>query len=190
MSFASDGASVMMGENNGVATRIAKNNPYLFITHCIAHRLSLASENAYRQVDFCKKAEQIMKRCYKFFSKSSKRIDILYGYQEFLNKPEIKIRKIFDIRWLSSFEAVKNLCITLEPLLDTLVSTAAEITNTQKRDLIIALYDELCNWKLLAFFHFLYDILGYIAKLSKIFQEKYIRFSDIDATINTTIQKI
>ena len=190
MSFASDGASVMMGENNGVAARIAKNNPYLFITHCIAHRLSLASENAYRQVDFCKKAEQIMKRCYKFFSKSSKRIDTLHGYQEFLNKPEIKICKIFDIRWLSSFEAVKNLCITLEPLLDTLVSTAAEITNTQKRDLITALYDELCNWKLLAFFHFLYDILGYIAKLSKIFQEKYIRFSDIDATINATIQKI
>ena len=39
-----------------------------------------------------------MKRCYKFFSKSSKRIDTLHGYQEFLNKPEIKIRKIFDIR--------------------------------------------------------------------------------------------
>ena len=190
MSFASDGASVIIRENNGIAARIAKNNSYLFITHCIAHRLSLASENTYRQVDFCKKAEQIMKRCYKFFSKSSKRIDILRGYQEFLNKPEIKIRKIFDIRWLSCFEAVKNLCITLKPLLDTLVSTAMEVTNAQKRDSIIALYEELCNWKLLAFFHFLYDILGYIAKLSKIFQERYVQFSDIDITINATIQRI
>jgi len=97
MSFASDDASVMMRENNGIAARIAKNNSYLFITHCIAHRLSLASENAYRQVDFCKKAEQIIKRCYKFFSKSSKRINTLYDYQEFLNKSKIKICKIFNI---------------------------------------------------------------------------------------------
>jgi len=57
MLFASDSASVMMGENNSIAAKIAKNNPYLFITHYIVHRLSLASENAYRQVDFCKKAE-------------------------------------------------------------------------------------------------------------------------------------
>src|SRR6266540_1719879 len=136
MSFASDDASVIMVENNSVAARIAKNNPYLFITYCIVHRLSLVSESTYRQVAFCKKAKQIMKRYYKFFSKSSKRIDTLHGYQEFLNKPKIKIRKIFDIRWLSSFKIVKNLYITLKPLLDTLVSTAAEITNTQKRDLI------------------------------------------------------
>jgi len=86
-----------------------------------------------------------MKRCYKFFSKLSKRIDILRGYQEFLNKPEIKICKIFDIQWLLCFEAVKNLCITLELLLDTLVLTAMKVTNAQKRDSIIALYEELCN---------------------------------------------
>ena len=36
----------------------------------------------------------------------------------------------------------------------------------------------------------MYDILGYIAKLSKIFQERYVQFSDIDTTINATIQRI
>ncbi|CAI2178872.1 4880_t:CDS:2 [Funneliformis geosporum] len=88
MSFASNGISIMIGENNGVAIRIAKNNPYIFITYCIAHRLSLAFESAYKQ-------------------------------------------------------AIKNLRIILDLLLDILISTAAEITNTQKRDLIITLYDEL-----------------------------------------------
>ncbi|CAI2178642.1 15490_t:CDS:2 [Funneliformis geosporum] len=39
--------------------------------------------------------------------------------------------------------AIKNLRIILDLLLDILISTAAEITNTQKRDLIITLYDEL-----------------------------------------------
>ncbi|CAI2185694.1 18082_t:CDS:1, partial [Funneliformis geosporum] len=46
---------------------------------------------------------------------------------------------------LSSFETIKNLYITLKILLDTLISNAAEITNIQKKDLIIAFYDELCN---------------------------------------------
>ncbi len=32
--------------------------------------------------------------------------------------------------------------------------------------------------------------MGYIAKLSKIFQERYVWFSDINTTINATIQRI
>nr|CAG8432985.1 7435_t:CDS:2 [Entrophospora candida] len=35
-------ASVMMGKNTGVAMRIAQINTFLYIMHCIAHRLSLA----------------------------------------------------------------------------------------------------------------------------------------------------
>ena len=42
MSFASDGASVMLGKLTGVAARIKERNKCLFITHCIAHRLALA----------------------------------------------------------------------------------------------------------------------------------------------------
>ncbi|CAI2197142.1 19237_t:CDS:2, partial [Funneliformis geosporum] len=41
-SFASDEASVMLGKMNGVATKIAERNSYLFTTHCIAYRLALA----------------------------------------------------------------------------------------------------------------------------------------------------
>ena len=46
MSFSSDGASVMLGRNNGIATKLANKNPYLFVTHCIAHRLALACNSA------------------------------------------------------------------------------------------------------------------------------------------------
>ena len=83
-SFASDGASVMMGKNTGVATRIAQINPFLYITHCIAHRLSLACGDAQEQVEFCKSVESVMKKVYLFFSKSSKCCDLLKHYQKFL----------------------------------------------------------------------------------------------------------
>ena len=42
----------------------------------------------------------------------------------------------------------------------------------------------------MAFIHFLYDILGYIAALNLAFQQRYIRFSDINPKIEATIQKI
>ncbi|PKB99368.1 hypothetical protein RhiirA5_403644 [Rhizophagus irregularis] len=46
MSFASDGASVMLGRSTGVASRLKEINECLFITHCIAHRLALACNSA------------------------------------------------------------------------------------------------------------------------------------------------
>ena len=46
MSFSSDGANVMLGRNNGVAAKLANKNPYLFVSHCIAHRLALACNSA------------------------------------------------------------------------------------------------------------------------------------------------
>ncbi|KAL3690756.1 hypothetical protein R1sor_004407 [Riccia sorocarpa] len=43
VSFGSDGASVMVGKDSGVATRLKNSvNPYLLNVHCIAHRTNLA----------------------------------------------------------------------------------------------------------------------------------------------------
>lgn len=40
--FACDGASVMIGKNSGVDTRLKKTFPHLIIWHCSNHRLELA----------------------------------------------------------------------------------------------------------------------------------------------------
>ncbi|GES91609.1 zinc finger protein 862-like [Rhizophagus clarus] len=157
MSFASDGASVMLGRSTGVASRIKERNECLFITHCIAHRLALACNSAEKKVDFCKHAEHIIKSVYNFFSNSSKRVDILRKYQEILGHPILKIKQIYEVRWLSCF---------------------------------VSLYTAICNWKLLAFLHFLWDILGYLSALSKVFQQKKIQISDIDPVIELTLNKI
>ena len=52
--FASDGASVMVGKENGVAARLRKENPFMLNIHCIAHRLALASHDASSSVPYCK----------------------------------------------------------------------------------------------------------------------------------------
>jgi len=190
MSFASDGASVMLGKLTGVASRIRERNKCLFITHCIAHRLALACNSAEKKVTFCKHVEYIMKSIYNFFSNSSKRIDTLRKYQEILDHTILKIKQIYEIRWLSWYEAVKNLCLSIEPLMDTLLELITATTNHVQKQNFISLYTEICDWKFLAFLHFLWDILGYLSTLSKIFQRKKILISDIDPVIELTLNKI
>ncbi|GAA6094967.1 E3 SUMO-protein ligase KIAA1586-like [Tachysurus ichikawai] len=46
VSFVSDGASVMLGKNSGVATRLTARYPNLFTWHCMNHRLGLAVSDA------------------------------------------------------------------------------------------------------------------------------------------------
>jgi hypothetical protein len=97
MSFASNGASVMLEKSTGVTSRIKKRNECLFITHCIAHRLVLICNSAEKKVDFCKYVEYIIKSVYNFFSNSSKRVDILRKYQEILEHLILKIKQIFEV---------------------------------------------------------------------------------------------
>ena len=118
----------------------------------------------------------IIKSVYNFFSNSSKRVDTLRKYQEILDHPILKIKQIYEVRQLSWYETVKNLCLSIEPLMDTLLETITTTTNNSQRQNFISLYTEICDWKLLAFLHFLWDILEYLSILSKVFQQKKFKY--------------
>ena len=48
--FTSDGASVMLGKNNGVAAILKREIPHLYEQHCVAHREDLAFEDAWKKL--------------------------------------------------------------------------------------------------------------------------------------------
>ena len=50
--FTSDGASVMLGCNNGVQAKLKSIVPHLMEFHCVAHREALAVSHAYNSVDY------------------------------------------------------------------------------------------------------------------------------------------
>ena len=50
----SDGASVMLGRNNGVSKLLKDCVPFLVSNHCIAHRLALPCGQAANEVSFLK----------------------------------------------------------------------------------------------------------------------------------------
>ena len=101
MSFLLDKASVMLGRNNSVAAKLANKNPYLFVSYCITYRLALACNSAQKQVAFCKYIETLIKETYHFFINSEKRVGTLRNFQSILDYSILKIKNIFEIRWLS-----------------------------------------------------------------------------------------
>ena len=75
--FASDGASVMTGVNNGVAARLREHqvlNHRLKI-HCICHRLALVCADS-NQLTFLKDFEDTLIQLWVFFKNSPKRLNI------------------------------------------------------------------------------------------------------------------
>ncbi|CAJ0844075.1 7283_t:CDS:2, partial [Entrophospora sp. SA101] len=127
-----DGAAVMLGNKSGVARRLLKYCPYLVVNHCVAHKLALACKDASKEIEFYEKAEELVGRIYSFFKKSSSRTQELKNYQELLDCPKYKIKKIYKIRWLSWYEAIKNVCDTLPALIEMLSNDYSEVAGTIK----------------------------------------------------------
>jgi Domain of unknown function (DUF4371)/hAT family C-terminal dimerisation region len=183
VAFASDGASVMLGKNEGVAAKLSRVCTYpLIVNHCVAHRLALACKDARKEIGFYKEAELLVKKIYGYFKNSCSRIQQLKEVQDLLDCPILKIKRLYEIRWLAWYEAIKNICNSIPALL--------QVFKEAKNDGGLELYNKLTSWRMLAFLYFFYDILEHVTQLSKFLQKRNLRFSDIDLMIQATINSI
>ena len=92
--MATDGASVITGVRRGVTTRMKERNPFMLTTHCIAHRLALASGKAADTVQYFKKYQQYVNTIYKYFHYSPKHSNTLKRVQEILECADSTLMKI------------------------------------------------------------------------------------------------
>ncbi|CAB5206866.1 unnamed protein product [Rhizophagus irregularis] len=183
VAFASDGASVMLGKNEGVAAKLSRVCTYpLIVNHCVAHRLALACKDARKEIEFYREAELLVKKIYGYFKNSCSRIQQLKEIQDLLDCSILKIKRLYEIRWLAWYDAIKNICNSIPALL--------KIFKDAKNDGGHELYIKLTSWRMLAFLYFFYDILEHVTQLSKFFQKRNLRFSDIDLMIQATINSI
>ena len=91
IAFSSDNASVMMGKNNSIYTRIAESSPDVYPVGCACHLAHLCAKKAANQLS--EDVEQLVIDLYYHFDKSSKQKDIFKGYQEFCDVETRKILK-------------------------------------------------------------------------------------------------
>lgn len=106
---ACDGASVMLGRENGVMARLKTKVPGLAVTHCSAHMLALAASAAARLTPWFKHFEKIVNQVYTFFSRSTVRTAELLEMQRVKDHPTLKLKRPSDTRWLSLENAVDAL---------------------------------------------------------------------------------
>ena len=70
--FASDGAAVMTGKNQGVAALLREETPSMVNIHCVCHRLALACTGSNESLNYIKTVETLLRQLWQFFENSPK----------------------------------------------------------------------------------------------------------------------
>ncbi|RGB32702.1 hypothetical protein C1646_669939 [Rhizophagus diaphanus] len=73
--FASNGASVMLEKNEGVAAKLSRICTYpLIINHCVIYRLALACKDAKKELKFYEEIKSLVRKIYNYFKNSCSHI--------------------------------------------------------------------------------------------------------------------
>ena len=94
-----DGASVNTGVHNGVGVLMHVDSPWLQVIHCFNHHLELAIKDAFKNDNFNKIDEMLMKFYY-FYQKSPKLLQELKHIAEAWEKSVPKPSKSYGTRWI------------------------------------------------------------------------------------------
>ena len=181
--FTSDGANVMLGSHNGVHVKLRAHSPALLEYQCVAHREALAVGQAYETVAYLKKVEGILKGLYSHFAHSSKRLEGLKGMFAVLEMKFIKVKKLFDIRWLSRLEAVEAIVRGYTALVAYLADRAC----TEGDAVCEGLHKQMTTYRFVLTLHFLHDVLGALCGLNKFLQSKVLHPVEVIEKVNRTV---
>ena len=81
----------MLGHRGGVAALFREAvSPYIFVIHCVAHRLNLASTKVWEKIEACRRIEARCKDLYNFVNKSTSRRQLLEEIQRDLDAPTLR----------------------------------------------------------------------------------------------------
>lgn len=181
--LASDGASVMTGVYKGVATRFKKENAHLITTHCMAHRLQLASQKAADQVPYLVKYIAVINQFAKSLKFSPKLQRILQASKELSVEKSRKIRQIFFTRWLSLNDTVQAIAGCIGSVLACLAAGAQE-RDVYGRAMLHGLMNQIGDIRFLMMTFFLADVVGVLASLSLIMQKQDVQYQTIKSHLD------
>jgi hypothetical protein len=186
LGFGSDGASVMTGRENGVAALLKRVNPYLLSIHCVAHRLSLASSQAASGITTIAQYRKTLSALYGHFSHSTVKNYELREIQKVLDEPEIKLKKLYDVRWLS----FQNVVGTVRRTLTSFFVYFENVVEQEGDATAIGIHRAITTYSFLALTHFLDDVLSILSKLSLNFQRQNLDISLVQPKVTAAFDVI
>lgn len=190
LSLASDGASVMVGKNNGVAALLKRENPRLVNVHCICHRLALACGDSNNEVEYMLTIERLLVQLYKWLENSCVKTAAYLKMQLRLRDMQLpadeskrhkighKLQRACRTRWLSTDKAVLGVWQDYTAILLTL--SADEFRNDATA---IGLLSQMKTVKFIGSIYILKMILPILTTISKCFQAGVVSFAKIVPTL-------
>lgn len=165
MGLGTDGTSTMTGRKVGLTGQFLKVNPHLANTHCAAHKLALCTEQSAKNVPAMKEYQRNLEMIFYHFKKSQKKCGKMESIQKLLDDRCLKYREVHQVRWLSFYQALETVYMTLDSLITYFSSNDKDATATGLKQRVGC---ELFISPTYA----MMDILAPIMKLSLIFQKK------------------
>jgi hypothetical protein len=175
-----DGASAMIGHENGFVSFLKKNTPNLITVHCVAHRESLATADASKKIPELLCVEKIANKVYSWVQNSPKRSNELNDLLKIMQIDVLDVLQIHSVRWLSRGEVIIRL-VKLMPAILTLWKNEKKTSSW---------YDKTRIYSIQFCFHMLADVLGELNKLNKTFQEENVDITTIGLALEVTISTL
>ncbi|KAJ1455524.1 hypothetical protein M885DRAFT_565085 [Pelagophyceae sp. CCMP2097] len=176
--FASDGASVMTGNENGVAVQLRANfNVFMLL---VAHRHALASTDAAKDNDVAAFFESSLHSIICYFSKSPKRCKALQAIQKALRLSELRMVRVVATRWLSRAAASRPVYAMIQALVLDFRNDAATGDNLTAD----ALYTLSKSHEFLLSLVLFNTMLEVLAQISTALQKTRVTFSEVDDLVS------
>lgn len=180
-----DGASVMMGPENGVMARLKQKVPNLVVTHCAAHRLSLAACDTAKDLPWFQRFDKTLCQVYSFFSRSCVHTVQLSEIQKALNQPELHLKRPTETRWLSLEYAIDALRKSLQSVSGVLNQEADDGDATA-----LGLAIALSKPQFLITLWFLSDVISTVASLSRAVQSESLNLLGLEQLVESHISTL
>lgn len=170
-----------MGKKNGVATQLKRENESVVTVHCMNHRLQLAVSKTFTTFRKIEKTDELLKGLFKYYRYSTVKsgsLDALQTLLREMNELEtvnnLVVTKAIHTRWLShekSLQTVRKLYVAIHKDLENAVCEGRD-KNIRDNSGIPAcsLLKLMKSYEMLYFIHFLCDVCGTVASLTRLFE--------------------
>ncbi|XP_074851770.1 zinc finger protein 862-like [Carettochelys insculpta] len=188
--FGSDGADVMVGENNGVAQLLKEIQPCVQSVHCFAHRLELAYKEALKSIQLYTTLIGLLQNIYYFYHNSPlNKTNLKSTYETLKLRPAIPSR-IGGSRWLSRLQTALQILLKCYPAILLHMSKLQADTSAQHHQKAKGLLKLLLKMEVVKFSHFLLDIINVLNILSRVTQDRNSSIADIFSTMQSTLETL
>ncbi|CAI7903808.1 unnamed protein product [Closterium sp. NIES-53] len=160
--MSTDGASVMLGQHNGVTARLKVKVPHLVSSHCIAHREALAAKDAAAKHPDFSVVDKVVRAVAENLGRSCVNHARFQELQEVICETQLEVQGIKDVRWLSRGDAIQR-------LVKVFPAAVMVLHETNKK-----MYQVVTSYKFHFLLFFLSDVLKELNLLSLKFQRRQV----------------